>query len=195
MKLIYLCLIFAFYACNQSDTSKINELENLDSLITNTDTLNKAVIVEDSIIINNYWSEQNIASATLYCYYPEADRRVKNLILDKDFKLNATVIDSLTYELPQSTFDDFKKNLLNQTNFMEELVSGCFDPHHGLVLKNDEEEIVGHFSICFDCNHYRLIPEHVSYIPMDVFRKLCHQADIPIAQHVIGKRYQESIKK
>jgi hypothetical protein len=180
--LILFIISCMLYSCNQTDAAKGSIQNNTNTALNETDS------------INQYWSDKNITSATLYCYYPEHDLDLDNLILDKNFNLHPTVIDSLTYELPNSMVDFLKKQIVNVTNFQESLMAACFDPHHGIVLKNDKEEIVGHISICFECNQFRLRPENVRYIPMEVFKKICTEAKVPTNRNDLMRIFYNSKK-
>ncbi len=143
--------------------------------------------------VNQFWSEQAIASATLYCYYPEANYEIDNLILDKDDKLHYTALDSPVIELPQSTVRLLSNMLVNMTDYQEDVIASCFEPHHGIVLRNAESKTIGHISICFECNQYRVKPNHVGYIPMQFFRKLCNQAKVPLTRGQIMRLYNNQI--
>lgn len=121
-------------------------------------------------------------------------RQHNNLILDDEFNLHETVIDSLTVDIDSNSLNYLKLKLNEETDFMEEWVASCFEPHHGIVLKNSTNEIVGHFSICFECNQYKLLPKQVHYIPVDVFREICTNNNIPTNRREIMNAYYSSKK-
>ena len=190
-------ITFIFYCCHQSDTTtssiKNNTFESTsNNKTTTTLTENIANNVKEVDSINQYWSNKKITSATLYCYLPEADDQSQYFILDKKLKLHSTVIDSLTYELPFSVTNFLNEQIINVTNFKEKWVEECFQPHHGIVLKNEKGVIVGHISICFECNQYRLLPENVNYIPMKVFKNICIQAKVPIERKELSNIFYKS---
>ena len=139
--------------------------------------------------INEFWKSQNIDKATFYCYYPEADYETSQLILDENDDLNPTIIDSLKIELEQTDLETLTSTIFTITNFGEDEVMECFDPHHGIIFKS-QNKIVGHVSICFECNQYKIKPNNASYIPMKSFWNLCKKHNLPIDRKTIGKLYR-----
>jgi hypothetical protein len=180
MKINLIILMTTFlFSCGQSDRSSIKNTTSKSTSNNQKSTeKNEADVIKfDSI--NQYWYNKKITSATLYCYLPEAGQSSEHYILDKNNKLNATIIDSLTYELPSSLTNSLSNAIVRATSYIEEKKYDCFQPHHGIVMKNDQGEIVGHISICFECNRYELFPQHVSYIPIDFFKYICRKAKVP----------------
>ncbi|MEM6299453.1 MAG: hypothetical protein AAF740_12265 [Bacteroidota bacterium] len=185
---ILLVLTLIFCACTQSKEDD-RSIEKEDTISVSTTPESEEIIEDDSL--KQFWIDNKIASATLYCcYLPEAENGYGNLILDKNMELHSTVINSLTYELPRSAVDLLNKEINTESPL--EMVAECFDPHHGIVLKDDAGQVIGHVSICFDCYQYYLLPKSDYHIPMKVFEDIRTQAGMPIEFKEIAKAYRNN---
>lgn len=153
---------------------------NPDTSITTEDTLKP-----DSL--NTYWSQVDISSATLFCYTPENNYDEGILIVNDSNKLHSTVLDSMAFQLDAESLRNLRRLIVNVTQFEEEWGAECFEPHHGIIFYDKSEKIVGHISICFECNQYRLSPQNIYYIPMEELKDICVKVGAPITRYEIYK--------
>jgi len=191
---LYLAILFA-YSCQQVNNP--NESKNVKEIADppNEDSISIANKSDVNVLgKNQFWSSQEITNVTLYCYYPEVNFNISNSIINKENQLHPTIIDSLTTMLSKESMNLITEALTTETDFEEEWVAGCFEPHHGLVLKNDQNKTIGHITFCLECNQYRLMPERVNYIPMAIFREICNTENVPTTRTKISSLYYESIK-
>ena len=144
----------------------------------------------DTIGLNGYWSNVDISSAILYDYAPEfRDVATQSVyILNEKNELNPTVLDSFTLDLNSASLNQLKKNLINETTY-ESWGADCFEPHHGIVMKDKSGNMVGHISICFQCGNYSIRPEHVDYINIDTFRTIVMRHKITTSGQKIRSTY------
>jgi len=146
----------------------------------------------DTIGFNEYWSNVNISSATLYAYVPEfrsSDFQTLNILNDQN-ELNPTVLDSFTVELDSVSLIQLKQALTYETTY-ESIGSDCFNPHHGIVMKDKSDNPVGHISICFQCGNYSIRPEHVNYLKVGPFRSMIERHNIPTSGHTLLSIYKK----
>lgn len=88
------CIVFG---CNQIDTPSIST----SSTQTQVNGFMGDTVIEEPVVINTshtmnkneFWINQGIVAATLYCYYPESNREFGNLIIDNNGNLHSTIID------------------------------------------------------------------------------------------------------
>jgi hypothetical protein len=100
-------------------------------------------------------------------------------IITKNGKLNLDVFSSFNTELDSTSLVVLRGVLMK--DFEDDFpVSGCFDPHHGIVMRDSKDSIVGHVSICFRCNNSRMSPFYVN-TPMDSFMSLFRSKGLPIS--------------
>jgi len=193
MKAYSYILILLLFSCVEND--KRNIKNNVKSSAENQ--LEKDLQGEPVKIIdeNQFWRSQDINSVTLYCYYPESNYELSDEIIDDDNNLHPSVIDSLTTELSLESKEVIINALITETDFEEEWGAACFEPHHGLVFKNKENDIIGSMSFCLNCNNYRLKPKKATHIPMITLRKICKKENVPTNRNQIAKLYMKSIKE
>ena len=113
-----------------------------------------------------------------------------HLIIDENKELHSTVIDSLKIDLDRFDLELLMAAITIKTNYSEDEMAACFNPHHGIILKN-QKKIVGDISICFECNQYKLRPKNVHYVPMMIFKKICSKYNLPIDRKTISKLYYQ----
>lgn len=193
MKTYSYILILLLFSCVENDkrNTKINTKSSTENHLEE-DLQGKPVKILGE---NQFWKSQDINSVTLYCYYPESNYDINNEIIDKDNNVHPCVIDSLTTELSLESKEVIINALINETDFEEEWVASCFEPHHGFVFKNKKNDIIGSMSFCFECNQYRLKPEKVGYVPMKTLREICKKENVPTNRVQIAKLYRISIKE
>lgn len=193
MKTYSYILIFLLFSCVEND--KRNIKNNVKSSAENQ--LEKELQGKPVKIIgeNQFWKSQDINSVILYCYYPESNYELSYEIIDDENNVHPSVIDSLTTELSLESKEVIINALITETDFEEESVASCFEPHHGLVFKTKENEIIGSMSFCFECNQYRLKPKKATYIPMITLRKICKKENVPTNGNQIAKLYMKSRKE
>jgi len=139
----------------------------------------------EMIEVSQYWIDNIIHSAKLYVYTPESkNSNGRNIIVNNS--LNNTIIDSLTISLTRSEINRLQKLLKRKTTYSE-IGADCFKPHHGIVLKDNNEVVIGHFSICFECDNYRSTPSGIYHIPTDEFMKIIVNHKLPITDQEISK--------
>jgi hypothetical protein len=200
-QLIYFFIVATFCAC-RSTNELDSEAETPEEVSVENDTLEEDHLSNpvdkiDTIGINEFWSQQDLNSATLYVYAPEfksdEDRLNTKLILDEHGKVNLYTIDSLTTELDSDALATLRQYLITETTF-DETPANCFDPRHGIVFKDSKGRVVGHISICISCTVYAVKPEPARFIPMAVFEKLIAEAGVPTEASEIQSIFRESDK-
>jgi len=192
MKTYSYILILLLFSCVENDNrdQKINVKSSTKNHLEEDFKGETAKILGE----NQFWKSQDINSVTLYCYYPESNHDISNEIIDNDNNVHPSIIDSLTTELSLESKEVIINTLITETDFEEEWIASCFEPHHGLVFKNKENDVIGSMSFCFECNQYRLKPEKVWYIPMKTLREICEKENVPTNRVQISKLYRKSIK-
>ncbi len=202
-----LLLIITLVSCSENYEKIIVEDSQLVDLKNTIESLNTigSLPKVNTFRVNQFWEELDIQSITLYTYYPEAClieqrkvgesnlKRDDNHILDKNMELNQYVLNDYTTELDSIDFERLKSSILIETSFSEG-VSGCFEPHHGFVLKNRKDNIVGHISVCLACSNYQIYPKRSGQIPMDLFRSVIVKNKLPIHRDQVGKAYRKEIE-
>ena len=136
-------------------------------------------------------------------YYPEAcliEQRKSckgnlkgenNHILNDSMQLNQYVLKGYITELDLIDFERLKNSILIETSFSEDGVSHCFEPHHGFVLKNGKDKIVGHISVCLACSNYHIYPDCNNTIPISVFKSIIVKNKLPVHRNQVGKIYRQ----
>jgi len=146
---------------------------------------NKPNEIKISGVINTeYWSNVEISHARLYAYIPDViyEKGSNNTvnILDENNYLNSAIIDSLTIDLDKNQIEILQELITTKNNFRGDDFSLCFVPHHGIVFYNTGNKVVGHISICFECNRYYLSPKTDVMIPMETLKKFIVSAGMPL---------------
>ena len=190
-------------SCSENGENNLGIKNQMAIIKVDSSVILESVIKIDTFGVNQFWREQNIQSISLYTYYPEEFiseqrkqeksklKRGNNCILDENLELNKYVLNSFTTVLDSFDFEKLKDSVLMETSFSEG-VSSCFEPHHGFVLKNDKDKIVGHISVCLACSNYRIYPrESKSIIPMALFRSIIVKNKLPIHRSQVGKFYKK----
>ncbi len=77
-----------------------------------------------------------------------------NVIVDG--KLSSTAQPKEGVSLNVEQIERFKKAVFNHKP-PNRRVGMCFYPHHGFVFYNENDEIIGHLTVCFVCSNYRLV--------------------------------------
>jgi len=195
MRLLFILSFFVLFSACQQNNNPVVVLDNSKGLNVESISIFETEKI-DTIGINEYWLKKDIASATLYIYNPIKfeHKAFGNLILNKEDELSPYIIDSLTTELELIEVNKLKKYIITETTFRNQGAE-CFDPHHGIILRNSKKEIIGDISICFQCNNYRFQQSHkVSYIPIYFFRKIVKNHNLPINRNEIYRLYRSSLK-
>jgi len=112
------------------------------------------VLYNASIKAQNQYNFINLDfdEAKVYLY----DGFMGQLIVNKGI-LDSTIVNPEGYKLSQTELSELD-NLLNirvrkrKTTYQECTGSHCFEPHHGIVFYKNQK-IVGHISLCFECNN------------------------------------------
>lgn len=149
-----------------------------------------------------YWENHTIDSAVLYVYYSDSARlegsyRMSDLsIITADGLLNQYVIDEFTQVLDSSQRSDLQKYFTRKTEIPGQ-GSGCYSPHHGIVMWDSDGKQIGDFTVCLECENYELRPD--SQLPVDLkeIEKLVKSFQIPanwteIEEYRMAKKKKKS---
>ena len=182
--------------CNDSESEGHN---STPEIIVQKDTSITIEIIEeveekiDTIWQNNFWDSVDVSSATLYAYIPETMReKYDNEILIEGNVLHPSVVKELTKELDVIYLEILKTQLTTEvTGFSDG--SECFEPHHGIVMRDKNGNISGSLSICFMCNNYSLSPKYVGYLDLAVFKKMVLDMGVPVNRNKIFRINREGL--
>jgi len=171
-KLGVVVLIATLVSCSENHQGiRVEDLQLVDLRDTNKLLAGSEIVPKiNTFRVNQFWESLDIRSITLYVYYPEAclteQRRAgkttlkkDNHILNDNMELNKYVLKEYTTELDSIDFGKLKNSIVIGRSFSEGGTAHCFDPHHGFVLKNGVNKIVGHISVCLMCRNYRIYPK------------------------------------
>lgn len=131
-----------------------------------------------------YWDSVNIAKVKALLYFPEVTSPSGDMpIMNEYQEVNSGVIPAYTRYLNKSQIKTLANKLktIDRTDSIIE-ISLCFNPHHALVFYDHQERILGHMSICFVCNRYKLEPSHPNHNPISILalQALIKTLDIPL---------------
>lgn len=192
---IAVCLLF-FSCGEQEDANQINhdELNNVEDndTIKQQDEFTESVGNQyEAIVIdtNYYWLNSNIVRAELY-FYAAASHE---LIIDKNGKWHDKIFHKYDTVINKIELKKMINMLTFETDFIGQ-VSECFDPHHAIVLKDNNGEVKGHFSICFDCSNYSS-SQQINHIPISYFESLFKKYHFPLSREEIRDEVKDFFDK
>ena len=166
-------LVFLLQACGQE--------QNREEMVEET---KEAIVQEESNLIASL--VDRAARVQLFLYCPNGN----GLSIVKEDKLSKDIIGAYT-----RTLSPFSKKKLATILARKEkrplLAAECFVPHHGIVFWDKEEKIIGHLSICFHCNNYRVIPRNLytEFLNLEALEQLFKKQAIPVMDDI--KDYQQ----
>jgi hypothetical protein len=200
MKLLYIIFGIFIVSCSADKGQQEKQMDNdfvstKDSKHINQE-LNSIETIEkiDTLGISNYWKNNKITSATLHAYAPEYTQEGSHAnIMNKNEELDYCIIDSLSTELDSNSIDKIYNALLYETTY-NEVASDCFMPHHGIIFYDIDDNIIGHISICFECNTYVFKPNRINYVPITIFKQIVMKNKLPIKGHVIRELFKNTEK-
>ena len=142
----------------------------------------------DTIQKSEFWTLNKIASAELYVYAPKFSEEGFRAHLIEDNKLNSTIIDSFTTQLNSAQIKLLEQNLLYETNYLD-FGADCFNPHHGLIIKDSNGKVLRCYSICFECSNYSGVEQ---YIPISFFKQFFLEHNLPIGGRKVELIYRRN---
>ncbi len=146
--------------------------------------------------INKFWNSINSKKIKLFVYTPSREEGTDTdwtdvHIVNSKGIISKDIIDNFTKELSQDSIKYLTNLLANTTNYWDS-PADCFNPRHGIVFYNSKNKIVGHISICFECNSYHTQPEVIHHVKIDLFETIFKQHGFPTKDEMIRKYLKEN---
>lgn len=192
---IAVCLLF--FSCGEdyennhvnyeeaNDITKVDTIEKLDEVIELIDDPSQVIIMDT----NEFWLNSDIVRAELYFYAASSHEK----IIDRNGDWSKVIVHKYDTILSSEELKTLLRMLTHVTNYMD-YSSDCFEPHHAIVMKDKQDIIKAHFSICFSCNNYSS-SERVHHIPISYFESLFKKYHFPLSREEIRDEVKDFFDK